>query len=65
MRANRTVQMIEDDFGGSPSPMSKTIGFPSASSAGGKHAEERILKRAVSDARKEVSDLRDANRSVR
>ena len=55
--------MIEDEFGGSPSPMSKTIAFH-ASAAGGKHAEQRILKRVVKDAKKEAAALQDPYRAV-
>ena len=61
-RANRTAQLIENEFGGSPSALSRTVEFRGSVEVG-KHTEERILMRAAKDARKDALDI-DPHRSV-
>lgn len=48
-RANRTIQMVEGEFGGSDSPVHKSKSGFRASSIAGKHSEDRILKRATQE----------------
>ena len=48
-RASRTIQMVEEEFGGSDSPVHKSKSGYRASSIAGKHSEDRILKRATKE----------------
>lgn len=64
-RANRTIQMIEDDFGASDSPVHKSKSGYRAASIAGKHSEDRILKRATQEVKTTSLEENEFYRTVR
>ncbi len=63
-RASRTIQMVEEEFGGSDSPVHKSKAGYRASSIAGKHSEDRILKRATQEVHATALEEKDFFRTV-